>query len=400
MRKSIFVFILLVLAGSFSFVFAKSLIVPLNPTPIPQRALTTRAVQLPVPGLSMQPPSEPMAGEASLTDSLAVAFRIEGDVRVLKTDEDNWKTLEQGSVIRTGDQIRTGPGAFAEVRFDDFYINTARITENSMAEFVSIEPTKIYLSDGEVFSSLDGLPKGTTYQVVTPTAVAGVRGTRFVRAFDAVTQRDSTMVAEGLVQVGLDESWIEGVAIPVQSSFALSFSREQLLSNSIHDILPFQLSDDQVRKLDSIFVSMRENSVVLSGGPASFMEAQKNWEALKEDVQRMQTVRAKHEIAGILNRYHEPPKELVARSPYRKTLPDLRERTDEAPELEIHEHADARPVGEGEITEEMIEAQGKLGEDLEEPVMVTLQPEVDEALKKKKADQTLEVEADVMKRLT
>jgi hypothetical protein len=80
------------------------------------------------------------------------------------------------------------------VVFDSRDVNLARIEENTLAEFVSIEPTEIYLRDGSIFSLLENLKKDEPYQISTPTAVASVLGTFF-----RVTYHDSSNVVTASV---------------------------------------------------------------------------------------------------------------------------------------------------------------------------------------------------------
>jgi hypothetical protein len=133
-------------------------------------------------------------GEVLSTDAIPKTAKIvdlEGEVRILKNNADDWKAAEKNAAVEIGDKIMTGASSFADIAYDDYLLNVTRIQEKTMAEFRSIDPTDIYLEDGSIFSALDGLENEGGYQIATPTAVAAVRGTHFDVAYDKSTQEFS-----------------------------------------------------------------------------------------------------------------------------------------------------------------------------------------------------------------
>ncbi|MSR77521.1 MAG: hypothetical protein EXS63_04775 [Candidatus Omnitrophica bacterium] len=122
-----------------------------------------------------------------LEDHKAEVFFVKGDVKVMKKGSEAWSLAEKGIPIEEGDQILTGAGGYLEVAYDKHFLDIARIGEKTHAQFLTIEPTNVMLQDGTLFSALDGLPKGSSYKVTTPTAVAAVRGTHFDVSFSAAT---------------------------------------------------------------------------------------------------------------------------------------------------------------------------------------------------------------------
>ncbi|MDP3920253.1 MAG: FecR domain-containing protein [Candidatus Omnitrophota bacterium] len=159
----------------------------------------------------------------SLVDHEAGVFNLGGTVLVLRNNSTDWVPLKIKDAINEGDQIRTQQNSFVEIYYDAYFLNIARMGSNTFAEFRAIEPTDVFLSDGRVLNALDGLPPGSTYEVATPTSVAGVRGTHFIREHDAKINESRTFVTEGSVehfifdsagglvgshQVGQDEAFI------------------------------------------------------------------------------------------------------------------------------------------------------------------------------------------------
>ena len=146
-------------------------------------------------------PSEQSRQAKSVVDHAAKVYNLEGNVKILSRNQANWVMVTKKTVVREGDQIRTGKAAFVEIYYDNFFLNIVRIGADTIADFRSIEPTDVFLSDGRIFSALDGLPKGSTYEVATPTSVAGVRGTHFMREHNAETNESNTFVTEGEVEL-------------------------------------------------------------------------------------------------------------------------------------------------------------------------------------------------------
>lgn len=141
--------------------------------------------------LPLDPTGEMVTGTAALEeleDHKAEVFFVKGEVKMMKKGTDAWTLAEKGMTIDEGDQILTSEGGYIEIAYDKHYLDIARIGEKTRAEFLSIEPTNVLLEDGSIFSALDGLPKGSSYKVTTPTAVAAVRGTHFDVSFSSATK--------------------------------------------------------------------------------------------------------------------------------------------------------------------------------------------------------------------
>ena len=87
-----------------------------------------------------------------------------------------------GMILNTSDKITTGKGASIEVTFDDGLKDIVKIGSNShvVLESDAIQKqTSIFMDKGSILLKLEKLEKGSNFQVRTPTAVAGVRGTSF-----------------------------------------------------------------------------------------------------------------------------------------------------------------------------------------------------------------------------
>jgi hypothetical protein len=87
-------------------------------------------------------------------------------------------------LLVSGDTIKTGAGASAVLGFDEEDKNIVRVQENTTNVILLKGDEKIELLQGEVFSIIQSLPSGSSFEIRTPTAVAGARGTEWATRYD------------------------------------------------------------------------------------------------------------------------------------------------------------------------------------------------------------------------
>jgi len=116
-----------------------------------------------------------------------------------------------GMVLNSYDKITTAKGSSIEVTFDDGLKDIVKIGANShvVLESDAIEKkTSLFMDRGEVLLKLEKLEKGSNFQVRTPTAVAGVRGTSF--GVKLVGKEAIISDFESKIYVkGLDQNFVE-----------------------------------------------------------------------------------------------------------------------------------------------------------------------------------------------
>ena len=108
----------------------------------------------------------------SLTGN-ATAMDAEGKVRI----------LQEGDLIAKNETVTTAAESVMDLSFDKDWKNVTRLEEKSKLKVTSVYPGKLKLSEGAVFARLKALPKDSTFEVKTPTAVATVRGTEYRTSF-------------------------------------------------------------------------------------------------------------------------------------------------------------------------------------------------------------------------
>ena len=120
-------------------------------------------------------------------------MQVIGNVEIFKTNQ-GWIPASNGDTLTLEDKIRTGETARAELEYDDGTI----LRMKSGCELVLLE-NSIKLSFGDTW--IKAVKRGTRFKVITPTAVAGVKGTIF--EVDVTRDNGETRVAvfNGIVEV-------------------------------------------------------------------------------------------------------------------------------------------------------------------------------------------------------
>ena len=117
---------------------------------------------------------------------------ISGAVEVCRTSETEYKKAIDDMLLQSGDKIKTSQDSYIELAFDENDSNVVRIEENTSAVLLLKEGEKIDLLEGRVFAIVSNLPSGSSFEIRTPTAISGVRGTDWVTE---VKENDTTVEA-------------------------------------------------------------------------------------------------------------------------------------------------------------------------------------------------------------
>lgn len=107
---------------------------------------------------------------------------ITGSASVLSADGRS-RPLSVGDLIAKNETVETGEKSVVDVSFDKDWKNVARFEEKSKIKMAAVYPARLNLKQGGVFAKLKGLPKDSSFEIQTPTAVASVRGTEYRTTF-------------------------------------------------------------------------------------------------------------------------------------------------------------------------------------------------------------------------
>ncbi|MCK4463321.1 MAG: hypothetical protein KAU58_03315, partial [Candidatus Omnitrophica bacterium] len=107
----------------------------------------------------------------------AEIISIKGDVKVLPEGNVDWIKAGIGMALRGGDRLKTGPNSECNLVFDKRRKNSVGILENSDVIILLKEKEKIEIIEASLYAKLLDIPIGSEFEVKTPTAVCGARGT-------------------------------------------------------------------------------------------------------------------------------------------------------------------------------------------------------------------------------
>jgi hypothetical protein len=123
---------------------------------------------------------------------------IEGNVQAQIAPEKAWKKAEPGMQLNIGDSIKTARRSKADIILDKDQKQSIRVEERTLLILDSTSPgliNKIDLSQGKVYANVDKVMAGLSFEVSTPSSVAGVRGTGW--SVGSERQRDEVATYEG-----------------------------------------------------------------------------------------------------------------------------------------------------------------------------------------------------------
>jgi len=114
---------------------------------------------------------------ALLAERVVVLY-IEGDVTVKTQGSARWIDATIDMRLEGGDSLRTGADSWAEIGIVADYENVIRVNEKTIIELLRLSSiVRIGLLKGEIRSLVEGIGSGSTFEIDTPLAVCGVRGT-------------------------------------------------------------------------------------------------------------------------------------------------------------------------------------------------------------------------------
>jgi len=125
-----------------------------------------------------------------------------GDVSVVHQEKTTKPKLKM--ILRSDDRVTTGKEGRLDIQLQNFGL--IRINENSEVDLKRTitevnDSVSVSMNNGQVLCKLSKLQKGTEFNITTPTAVAGVRGTTFLVEADEQKGTSEIAVAEGEVEV-------------------------------------------------------------------------------------------------------------------------------------------------------------------------------------------------------
>jgi hypothetical protein len=128
----------------------------------------------------------PARPPAPLQGLPAVAVNVSGIVEASPRDQDAWRTVREGDRILEGERVRTGDAGRLELdvagkcRLACGPKTRLRCTTLSDPDADTSAGIRLDLDRGAMMVTVAQMERKDRFRVVTPSAVAGVRGTKFL----------------------------------------------------------------------------------------------------------------------------------------------------------------------------------------------------------------------------
>ncbi|TGK06160.1 lipoprotein LipL45 [Leptospira fletcheri] len=173
------------------------------------------AIGLLASGACKKPAEKAETASAKQSEPTAVIVFSIGESKIQHADLTEEKA-GLGASLKSGDKLVTKAKAKVDIQFADG--SAIRISENSQLEFATLAlnakgntDTRLALVSGKVFAKVNKASKDDQFSVITPTAIAGVRGTSFL--VDRTKPDKSVIkVLEGSVAVSPRVKALEGLS--------------------------------------------------------------------------------------------------------------------------------------------------------------------------------------------
>ncbi|MBN3040997.1 MAG: FecR domain-containing protein [Candidatus Omnitrophica bacterium] len=114
----------------------------------------------------------------------AEVVSVSGSPKVMLSGENSYVDAEVGMYLEAGDKIKTNSSSSISLSFDDNDKNIASVDSDSYAEVILDTGEKLSLLEGKIFAAVDQASEDEPFEIKTPTAVVGVRGTEFLTTVD------------------------------------------------------------------------------------------------------------------------------------------------------------------------------------------------------------------------
>ncbi len=142
--------------------------------------------------------------QANQPSNLPTIVYIEGDVSVAPSAGTSVVAAAKGVSLAEGASIKTGKESYCDVALDQGHKNVISIGPDSDVT-IGKEFKQINIAKGRVFSEMKALAAGSQFEVTTPQAIAGVRGTAWesiVGENSKFNVKNHTVYVKGIDKMG------------------------------------------------------------------------------------------------------------------------------------------------------------------------------------------------------
>lgn len=223
---------------------------------------------------------------------------LEGNAEVIRPSDTEPVKCEKGMLLPEGTRVSTGADSRVELTFGEERPGRA-IIEAGSEVVIKIEGyDRIELIEGAVFTHIEKLEKGETFQVETPGAVCGARGTAWLTALDG---------QDTLIEVLQSKIFIKGVDrkgdpkdedIIVEEGFRVDVRRFSPPGR------PVRIDPDRLSQL-------RRRYGVEPGARAKMKKERKLFEARRQRMEGLRDKKSRERIEDVRDKKEKPKKQKV-----------------------------------------------------------------------------------------
>lgn len=113
---------------------------------------------------------------AQTSSKEATVILVKGDVKIQRAGKVEWLDAKEGMRLSDGDTAKTGKESAVEMSFDKDNKNVVHLAENTTAILRGRQLRQIELPQGRIRFLIKKLRRDSSFEIRTPTAVAGARG--------------------------------------------------------------------------------------------------------------------------------------------------------------------------------------------------------------------------------
>ena len=190
-----------------------------------------------------------MTSSYAFESGTVMVVSFSGDVKIFPKGIKEFVACEEGLIVKQGARIMTGRDSYVKIAFDENKLNVAKVKEETEVVVMLKEKNKIELIDGAVFTMLKGVVKGKKFQIKTPSATCGARGTGWNTMADRKVTRIEVIENKVFVRgVNKDGTFME-------EEFEIDEGFERVVERFKEPGVMERISDD---RLDEIRVEKNE----------------------------------------------------------------------------------------------------------------------------------------------
>jgi len=131
-------------------------------------------------------------------------IKMKGKVQLREAEGLPWREAKKGEFLRSDYELLTGKRSECTFGFGENIDRALTLKANSQMKIDDADIGKLKLAKGRVFSLLENMKEKSDFEIRTPTAIAGARGTGWT--VEAKEEETAVRCFEGTVYVkGLDE---------------------------------------------------------------------------------------------------------------------------------------------------------------------------------------------------